>query len=77
MDIYSTEVLKLSPSADICVHVPLVVLKNSAYSDKSASKHLLCEWNYLLCILMCKFADTLSEVNKIDVELAKKRKSHH
>lgn len=51
MDTYSTEMLKLSPSADIYVGVPLVVLKNSASSDKRASKHCFVNAFYAyLCV---------------------------
>lgn len=72
MDTYSTEMLKLSPSADICVSVPLVVLENSACSDKHASDHCFVNWTAFYVYLTCRFADAFSTVNKINVELAKK-----
>lgn len=70
MDTYSTEMLKLSPHADICWCSPCSLQELCLFRQKCVKTLLVKETAFYT--YLCRFASTFSKVNKIDVELTKK-----
>lgn len=70
MDAYSTEMLELSPHADIYWCSPCS-LELCLFRQKCIKTLLVKETAFYT--YLHRFADTFSKINKIDVELAKEK----